>query len=192
MYRIATCKLKSAAAYSQSRQLTDPSLQRKPNETWEDYEERIWRHKAHADENGHVIIPPAAFKQAIDAAAKYLSIQIPGKGKATYTKHFKSGVIISDLLTLDTTVDELDSYAGQMNSDGVRGSGKRVYRRFPEVRHWEGTIPVGVFDDCITEDVFEKVLRGAGSFIGIGRFRPENGGYYGRFEAESIDWQEVA
>ena len=33
------------------------------------------------------------------------------------------------------------------------------------------------------------ILREAGKFIGIGRFRPRNNGYYGRFDVESVDWK---
>ena len=37
-----------------------------------------------------------AFKQALDAVAKRLGDQIPGKGKSTFTKHFVGGVICEE------------------------------------------------------------------------------------------------
>ena len=38
-------------------------------------------------EEGEIVIPAMAFKQALDGVAKRLGDQIPGKGKSTYTKH---------------------------------------------------------------------------------------------------------
>jgi hypothetical protein len=41
-------------------------------------------------------------------------------------------------------------------------------------------------DDKNGLTVLEHFLRVAGALIGIGRFRPENGGFYGRFTVESF------
>jgi hypothetical protein len=49
-----------------------------------------------------------------------------------------------------------------------------------------------LFDDKVPEDVFEIHLHDTGQYIGIGRFRPERGGYYGRFAVVSIKWEEGA
>jgi hypothetical protein len=48
-----------------------------------------------------------------------------------------------------------------------------------------------ILDDVISPDVFEQHLKDAGNFIGIGRFRPRNNGYYGRFSVKSIKWQSL-
>ena len=48
-----------------------------------------------------------------------------------------------------------------------------------------------ILDDILNEEVFLKVLQAAGQFIGIGRFRPQNKGYYGRFEVKSLEWAEM-
>jgi hypothetical protein len=45
-----------------------------------------------------------------------------------------------------------------------------------------------VLDETVTEEVFRNVLEQAGAFIGIGRFRPRNNGFYGRFKVEAIAW----
>jgi len=183
--KIATCHLNSVSAYSQSRAHTTPKLDR---ETSEAHEERTWREKCHSDKNGNVIIPPMAFKMALDAAAKMLGMQIPGRGKATYTKFFSSGVLVMDgpvlpLLKADVPFDRIHA-----NADGVRGSGKRVWRNFPRIDEWSAKVQFHVLADEVTKDVFEEHLRQAGQFVGIGRFRPQNGGYYGRFEVTKIDW----
>lgn len=180
--------LKSAAPLSQSA-FIDPDL-KKPKETHADFEKRIWREKAHKTDDGEVFIPPMAFKQALDAAAKYLSIQIPGRGKATYTKHFVSGVLCFKPVKLGIQSDDVKPNEVLCNADGVRGSGKRVMRIFPEIPSWSATVEFTILDDTITEDIFLRVLKEAGQLIGVGQFRPQNGGYKGRWIVEGWEWIE--
>jgi hypothetical protein len=185
--KIAIAHLKSVSPYSQSRAHEEPKLDK---ETPDDYERRTWRSKCHADENGEVFIPPMSFKNALDSAAKYLSVKIPGKRNATYTKHFKSGVLCVDVVRLGVMKDDVKGERIYVNADGVRGSGKRVYRTFPVFPSWDAEVTFYVMDDTITPSVFEQHLQEAGKFIGIGRFRPENGGFNGRFEVASVKWAD--
>ena len=105
--KTATFTMQGKAPYAQSRYLVVPKLEK---ETADAYERRVWKTRMHTSEDpiidketgqvqlpGTVHIPAMALKMALDAAAKYLSIPVPGKGKSTYTKHFTSGV----LCTLD-------------------------------------------------------------------------------------------
>lgn len=75
------------------------------------------------------------------------------------------------------------------HADGKRGSGTRVPRTFPVIRQWHGKALFYVLDETITREVFQRYLEEAGKFIGVGRFRPRNGGFYGRFEVKSLDWK---
>jgi len=59
----------------------------------------------------------------------------------------------------------------------------------PVIPNWNGDVEYYVLDETITPDVFEKHLQEAGNFIGIGRFRPENGGFYGRYKVNKISWK---
>ena len=65
-------------------------------------------------------------------------------------------------------------------------------RCYPIIREWSGTAVFYILDENMTQEVFEKLLKTAGQFIGLGRFRPAVNGPYGRFEVESIDWQKTA
>jgi hypothetical protein len=47
-----------------------------------------------------------------------------------------------------------------------------------------------ILDDIINEKVFTQVLRSCGLLVGIGRFRPEKRGFYGRFRVDSVKWIE--
>ena len=183
--KIAIARLSSVSPYSQSRHHTADKLAR---ELPKDYEARTWRERLHVNADGRVIIPPMAFKNALAEAAKFLSAQIPGKGKSTYTKHFEAGVIVTDALTLPLRKEDVEGEWLFLPSDGVRGSGKRVDKCYPLIRQWSGEIAFHILDEIITEQVFHEHLRQAGQFIGIGRFRPRNNGYYGRFAIDEIVW----
>lgn len=53
-----------------------------------------------------------------------------------------------------------------------------------------GELTVTSLDHCqeVTQQIFEQHLRDAGNFIGVGRFRPRNNGYYGRFKVVGLKW----
>lgn len=183
--KTATATLKSVSPYSQSRHYTTPKLDK---ENAKDYESRTWRDRMHTTPTGNVFIPPMALKNCISEAAKFLSIQVPGKGKATYTKHIEAGVLVTDQITLPIKKDDVPGEWLFVPADGVRGSGKRVEKCFPVIQEWAGDAVFYILDDTVTKEVFATILQQAGMFIGIGRFRPRNNGFYGRFNVEKIKW----
>ena len=179
-----TCvvSLESVSPYSQSRFHNTEKLEK---ESHDDYEKRTWRDRLHVNGNGIVFIPPMVFKNCLSDCAKYLGVQIPGKGKRQYTKHFVAGVLVLDPLDLGLKSDEVQGEWLHVPSDGVRGGSKRVLKCFPFIPEWKGDVTFHILDDTITQSVFEYHLDQAGKFIGIGRFRPINNGYYGRFKITS-------
>lgn len=184
--KTAIATIKGVSPYSQSKHYSTEKL---PKELAKDYETRTWRDRLHTTDDGTVFIPPMSFKNCLSEAAKFLSLQIPGKGKATYTKHFEAGVLVTDALHLDIKKDDVPGEWLFVPADGIRGSGKRVEKCFPVIHQWSGDVTFHILDETITRDVFEHVLTQAGAFIGIGRFRPRNNGFYGRFKLESLNWQ---
>lgn len=179
----ARATLESVAPYSQSRYHGTEKLDK---ENHQDYEKRTWQNRLHSNKDGFVFIPPMAFKNCLSECAKYLSIQIPGKGKATYTKHFEAGIMVTDPLVLPVKKEEVEGEWLHVPSDGRRGGTKRVEKCFPVIHEWSGEITFFIFDETITEEVFSEHLHQAGQFIGIGRFRPRNNGFYGRFTVKKI------
>lgn len=197
--QIATAHLVSTSAYSQSRYYgMDDEAQPKTQgesarrtESALDYEKRTWRYRCHATQDGRVFIPPMAFKNALSEAAKYRSMQIPGKGKSTYTKHFEAGVMCVDPVVLPLTREDVAGDWLFVPASGKRGDGKRVLKCFPVIPAWAGEVKFFVLDEVITPEVFKQHLIDAGSLIGIGRFRPRNNGFYGRFKVEDVKWSEA-
>jgi hypothetical protein len=188
-HRIVVAHLKSNAPYSQSRFHQTEKLEK---ETPEDYEKRTWREKAHFTTDSRLFIPPMCFKNCISEASAFLGERIKGKGQATWRKHFLAGLQVFQPLVLPIRKDDVPGEWVFCNADGKKGSGTRVMRCFPVLHEWEGNVLFHLFDDAITKDVFERHLREAGNFIGIGRFRCINGGFYGRFMVESLAWEVPA
>lgn len=183
--KTAICELESISPYSQSKFYETEKLSK---ERPDDYEARTWRDRLHVNKDGFVFIPPMAFKNCLAEVAKYLSIQIPGKGKSTFTKHIEAGVLVTESLTLPVRKDEVAGEWFFVPADGKRGGGKRVKKCFPVIPSWKGTVTFFILDETITEDVFRQHLEESGKFIGIGRFRPRNNGFYGRFQVNEIVW----
>jgi hypothetical protein len=182
---IRTCKvtIKGAAPYSASRPFPREKNKGEDDET---YEERTWMSKAHLSGDS-VFIPPMAFKMGLDRAAKISGKQIPGKGKSTYTKFFESGVLVTKPIKI-ASVGAIQKERVYVNQDGVRGSGKRVWRNFPRIDDWSGVVEFSIIAPEIPKDVFEELMAYSGLIVGVGRFRPEKGGYFGRFEATKFTW----
>jgi hypothetical protein len=176
-------KLKSTSAISFSRFHGTPKLN---GESDADYEERTWRERLHSNAKGNVMIPLFAFKGALDSAAKYQGKKIPGRRNATYTKHVQSGVMVENALVLSVKKQQVRGEWRFVPSDGLAGGAKRVMKCFPVVEEWEGEVCFAVLDETITKDVLSEFLETAGNFIGLGSFRPENRGIWGRFRLLSL------
>jgi hypothetical protein len=171
--------------YSQGRSY---SVEKEQGEGFDDYEQRTWRNRLHIDGSGDVFIPPMAFKNALADTAKFLSLSVPGKGKATYTKHFEAGVLAVQPAGLGIKAADVEPERVFVPADGRRGSGKRVHKLFPVIpAGWKTDFVFLVLDETVLqthsggETVFQHVLVRCGQYVGIGRFRPRNNGFYGRF-----------
>ncbi len=183
-------KLKSMGPYSQSRQIPErPAGDERSHEQYD--RDCVWL-KAHFMPDGEELcIPGQAFKMALDTAAKRLSLKHPNGGKSLLTKNFLSGIMLFQPLALglNRTSPGVRTDSLAQNTDGVRGSGKRGIRTFPVIDDWRGTLTFTVTDDVISESAFVTALEYAGQSIGIGRWRAENGGLYGRFLIDgSPEW----
>src|SRR3990167_4767273 len=187
----ASFRIIGIAPLSQSAFLHEPKLEKEQPDA---YEKRVWQKRMHVTDSGQVYIPPMALKNCLSECAQFLSIQIPGKGKSTFTKHFLAGLLCTDPVLLfngaaPVLASEVVGEWLMMNSDGVKGCGKRVPRCYPRIVHWQGDATIQVLDEMIMHEVLERHLEEAGSIIGMGRFRPRLGGYYGRFRHENFKTQ---
>jgi hypothetical protein len=143
---------------------------RNKGETDDDFHSRCWRHRAHTNKNGEIFIPPQAWLNSFITASQHLGLKIPGKGKATYTKYFKSSVRCYEQAVVGH-IDDAFSVPVFGNSQGRK----------------QGT---EIFADEITKEVFWQVLLYACNKVGIGTGRPESGFGNGIYEVVAWAWEE--
>ena len=190
--KILTAHLKSVSPYSQSKFYAKDKLQ---GESDDDHYRRTWRSHMHVDKDGMVIIPANSFKNCLSDAALFMSIGVPGKGKATYTKNFQAGVLVAKSPSLG--IKAADVQCGEtlfLPSDGKPGGSHGVMKYYPIIPEWEAKVEYIIVDETVLQTsvkdksrtVFAEVLEGAGQYIGLGQFRPRKNGYYGRFDIVSI------
>lgn len=161
---------------------------RNTGEGHDDFENRTWRERLHVADNGEVFIPPGALKNCLTNCAKFLSESVPGKGKATFTKHFEAGVMVTEPLMLGIKWEDVQGERLFVPSDGRRGGGSRVWKTFPTIMQWKCSASIVLLDPLLIAkpEKVEEYLRHAGNFIGLLRFRPRNNGYYGRFSVSDF------
>jgi hypothetical protein len=189
----AIAEMESISPYSQSRPIRS---ERQTGESHEAFENRTWRERMHVDDDGEVFIPPMAMKNAFPEIAKFLGESVPGKGKATWTKHFEAGLMVVEPIGIGVRAEHVSGERLFVPASGKRGDGSRVWKTFPLINEWRGTAEILVLDPRVisdieshkkTESAFYRHLCHAGKFIGLGRFRPRNNGFYGRFKVNSFE-----
>jgi hypothetical protein len=187
---IVEVELASLSPYSQSRFHNTPKIEK---ELAEAYEARTWKNRVHLNEKKHLIVPGMAIKKSLEGAAKLSKKKIPGKGASTWTQHIISG--ISPLSDLDTGLTDESILGEWIHCDaqgGARGNHTRVLRCYPMVKAWRGTADFALFDELITKEVLTEFLVEAGLQVGVGRFRPANGGTKGRYRVVNVVWKPLS
>lgn len=169
-----------------------PIEQKKGQQTHEQFEEETWQLRTHVDTDGRLFWPPLALKNALEEAGRFLSEKIPGEGKKTFTDRFRKGVQTLQKMHLclhdgtPCTMDDIVPRAMFVPSDGQRGGGKRVMKKFPALTQWQTVANILISDPKITDEVLTRHLRAAGQFVGFGPMRIGNGGINGIFEVKLL------
>lgn len=156
--------------------------------------------KFHANDEGQLQVPVIALKHAVTEAAKFDGRTIPGGGKKTYTKIFaqaatpvQARAFLADEKGKPYTYKDLKVETLHVPSDGTAGGGRRVFRAFPLLdKPWHVQFDFQVMDHRITKEVWREFLNISGLLVGLGRWRPQNRGAYGRYAVrEIVKWEEL-
>lgn len=126
------------------------------------------------DENGNLVQPSTHLIGAMKkAGAQY---QIVGKGKSTYKNVMGSGAVI---IERDMIPHEVQEWEPDIRAVVIQSA--RVMRTRPVMKKWALAFGMEVDDDEVPLEVLKEILDYAGRRVGIGDFRPEKGGPFGRF-----------
>lgn len=107
------------------------------------------------------------------AGAKF---QIPGQGKLTYKNLIGSGAVI---ISPDYIPHEMQKW--EIDRRPVVVMRARIVRARPVLTKWALTFTIEYDEDEISKEVLKELLDYSGRRVGIGDFRPEKGGPFGRF-----------
>ena len=179
--KTVTATIEGVSPYSPSKAIQ--SVKEK-GEGHSDFEERTWKERIHSDKNGDVYIPAVAIKLCLEDCARFLSETVPGKGKATWTKHFEAGIMCVENAYIGCKVEDAEGEKLFVPSDGKKGGSTRVWKTFPMFYEWECDVEIIVLDPLLVANIeqIREYLEHSGKFIGLGRWRPRKGGTNGRFK----------
>ncbi len=184
--RTFTATITGISPMSQSKYI---SAKKESSETYDDFEDRIWKEKMHVSNDGFVVVPAMAMAQLLHAAAKLAGEKIQGRGNKTWGALFVGGVTILHDIKTNVAAKTVKSEVFLCDSQGKKGdaSSNRVPRRFPRFEPgWTAEIEILVTNDDIQAVKIEEFLELGGLNIGVGRFRPAKGGNNGRFVVNSF------
>lgn len=127
-------------------------------------------------------IPSVYFRNSIVEASK--QFKITGKGKSTYSKLVAS--------TLDVNPDMIPLNEGyepfRIAAVNPMTKGRMMVTR-PRFNKWSAQFEIILNDDGVPFDVINEILEQAGRYVGIGDWRPQTKGQFGKFMITSF--QEV-
>jgi hypothetical protein len=174
------------------RMLDPEKYSKRRGEEYIDMEERIWRDKAHFESTGgdnpKAVLRDVWVKRSLLASQKQSGCPIapPGSRKKTDSlrNYFVSGVLIHDShIILDgkpVTKKDLVPFKAMVRPQKTGGKICCIRPMIPT--GWTATIKIIITDEAIKNEDIIKCLEWVGVYNGIGDWRVERGGQFGRFE----------
>jgi len=162
-----------------------PLLMNKPeqygfDEQWvekkasEDWEKEALK-KLYVDSEGVLYQPSTHLDRALIEAGK--KIKVKGQGKATYSKLFGSMVSVEEFEIVHKK-QKYEIYKSLVVIPSTKG---RIMRYRPMLKEWVLEFHIEAEDE-IPADVIKEALEIAGKYVGIGDWRPEKKGKFGKFQ----------
>jgi len=166
-----------------------PLLQNKPeqygfDEQWvekkasTDWEKESLK-KLYVDSDGNIYQPATHIDRALIEAGK--KIKVKGQGKATYSKLFGSMISVEEIEILHK-IPKYETYKTLVVIPSTKG---RIMRYRPMFKKWALEFHIEAEDE-IAKEVIREALDIAGKYVGIGDWRPEKKGKFGKFQVTSF------
>lgn len=138
--------------------------------------------KAYIDNEGCLYIPGQNIYSSIIEAGKFHKT---GRTKITTTKSslVPAGIAINELICpLNTKEFEVDS-----RSVVIPATGGRIMCYRPRIDEWQLSFTLDVDEKMFDEKTVRLLVDDAGSKCGLGDFRPQRKGTFGRFKV--VEWK---
>lgn len=129
--------------------------------------------------NDKTHIPAVYFRNSIVEASK--QFKIAGKGKSTYSKLVGATVdVLPEMISLTEKYVPFKIAAVNPMTKG------RMMVTRPRFDKWSAEFEVILHDPSVPATVFHDILENAGKYVGIGDWRPEKKGMFGKFMITSF------
>lgn len=137
---------------------------------------------AYKDDDGKIWIPSACVKGAIQSVAS--DYKLPSSRKSV--KSVSGGAIIpsDEKIYFDEGYSVSDV---EIDSRPVVVQRARVMRHRPRLETWTLSLNLEIDDEILDVENVHQILSDAGRRSGIGDFRPQKGGPFGRFIV--VEWK---
>lgn len=136
---------------------------------------------AYRDGKGRLCFPAVNIGRSIVAGATYSK----GKGKGSLQKPVAACLLVTpEKLDLGTKDYQIDS-----RPVVIKATKGRIVRHRPRLDEWRLTFEIEFDDDLLSENQMRQCVDDAGSRVGIGDFRPECKGPFGRFVV--VNWESI-
>lgn len=130
--------------------------------------------KLYTNADGSPYIPSTYLRGALIEAGK--SVKVQGKGKATYSKLIGSTLMVSpDAIPIKP--NKWEAYTITAVNPMTKG---RMSVTRPKFNEWGLRFEITTTDD-IPADKLAAILEEAGRYVGIGDWRPQKKGMFGKF-----------
>jgi hypothetical protein len=138
------------------------------------FQEKNVADKLYKTEDGQIYTPATHLIGCIGNAAK--EFKIPGKRTATYSKLVASSISVEPFAIVHKK-QKWDVFSISAVIPATRG---RAMVHRPRLNEWNLSFSVSV-DDGVSEETLKNILDYAGTYVGIGDWRPQKKGQFGKF-----------
>lgn len=173
---IKKVSVKGISPYIMNRpDLMDISNKSKERLAGEDILKHQFETKQYRNAAGKLYMPYTHIQGSLIEAGK--KVKVKGQGKATYSKIVGYAVRVEpyEILHKKTKLEKFIVLAVNPNTKGRNPLCR------PMLREWEVDFHIDYDEDEIPEEVLKTILDTAGKKVGVGDWRPQKKGPYGRF-----------
>lgn len=135
---------------------------------------------AHRAPDGSLYLPGASFGRLLREAGG--AHKQRGSRKSLKYVVPSAILVVQEIVTLhDDTGKPLTDFEVDSRPVVIPSTKGRIMRHRPRLNAWSATFDIDVSEDLIDASTVQQLLTEGGRALGVGDFRPEKGGPFGRF-----------
>ena len=127
-------------------------------------------------------IPSDQLRGAMINAGTFVKAKVGGRSKSMKT------IVAAMFVPAQEQILIEDYDAIDKRSAVNRNIKARVIVVRPKWTEWQAGFDLNIHENSISKEQVQQILEYAGSYVGIGSFRPTNNGLFGRFEVTHLEY----